>query len=30
MTLLFTIVIAAGFVDDLVHKIDSWRFGRRG
>jgi len=29
MTLLFTIVIAAGFAGDLVHTIDRWRFSRR-
>jgi hypothetical protein len=29
MTLLFTVVIAAGFAGDLLHRIDRWRFDRR-
>lgn len=29
MTMLFTVVVAAGFAGDLLHTIDRWRFGRR-
>ena len=29
MTLVCTVVIAAGFADHLLYRIDHWRFGRR-
>jgi len=29
MTLVCTVVIAAGFADQLLYRIDRWRFGRR-